>query len=115
MNEPIRSDLEFHIALAQASGNALMAGMLARLLRPLFTFALARTNEAQQTTTGWGADLPPHREVIYLMPESRPAVAGQFVRHCVGRFVASPQAVWAPEAAPQTEEEILTCPNARCA
>jgi hypothetical protein len=38
--------------------------MLARLLRPLFTFALARTNEAQQTTTGWGADLPPHREVI---------------------------------------------------
>ncbi len=71
--------------------------MLNRLLRPLFTFVLLRMMETQVNTRSWVPDLPRHREMIYLMRESDPKLAGQFVQHCVGRFVASAHAVWLPE------------------
>lgn len=101
VKELIDSDLGFHLALAEASGNPLLADMLGRLLRPLFTFVLLRTMETHEGTTSWVPDLPRHREMIYLMRESDPSLAGQFVRHCVGRFVASARAVWLPEAKPK--------------
>ena len=101
VKELIRSDLEFHLALAEASGNPLLVDLLGRLLRPLFTFVLLRMMETRKTTTGWGHDLPRHREMIYLIRESSPAVAGQFVQHCVSQFVSSAQKVWAPDAPPK--------------
>jgi DNA-binding GntR family transcriptional regulator len=97
----IAGDLAFHLALAQASGNPVLIDMLGRLLRPLFTFVLLRMIETHETTVSWQPDLPRHREMIYLIRDSNPTVAGQFVQHCVGRFVASAHAVWAPEAKPR--------------
>lgn len=93
----IESDLDYHLALAEASGNCLLNEMLVRLLRPLFTFVLLRMVETGVTTQSWVEDLPLHREMIYLIRESDPVIAGQFVQHCVGRFVTSAQAVWLPE------------------
>ncbi len=101
VKELIDSDLNFHLALGEASGNPLLADMLGRLLRPLFTFILLRTMETHEGTANWVPDLPRHREMIYLMRESDPALAGRFVQHCVGRFVASARAVWLPEAKPK--------------
>jgi len=97
----VESDLAFHLALAEASGNPVLVEMLGRLLRPLFTFVLLRMMETQETTVSWAPDFERHREIIYLIRDSNPAVAGQFVQHCVGRFVASAQAVWWPEARPK--------------
>ena len=97
----IESDLVFHIALGQASGNPLLADMLARLLRPLFTFVLLRVIETHGNTASWDGDLPRHHEIVYLIREGNPLVAGQFVQHCVSRFVSSAHSVWAPEAHPK--------------
>jgi DNA-binding GntR family transcriptional regulator len=101
VKELVESDLAFHLALAEASGNPILVEVLGRILRPLFTFVLLRTMETHETTAGWVPDLARHREIVYLIRESNPAVAGQFVQHCVGRFVASAQAVWWPEARPK--------------
>lgn len=98
VKELVESDLAFHLALAEASGNPVLVEMLGRLLRPLFTFVLLRMMETHETTVSWTPDFARHREIIYLIRDSNPAVAGQFVQHCVGRFVASAQAVWWPEA-----------------
>ena len=97
VDELVESDLAFHLALAKASGNAVLADMLERLLRPLFTFILLRMRETHASTVGWAPDLPRHREMIYLIRESNPSLAGQFVQHCVGRFVKSAYAVWSPD------------------
>ncbi|MCX6628927.1 MAG: GntR family transcriptional regulator [Candidatus Solibacter sp.] len=97
----VESELAFHLALAEASGNPLLVEMLGRLLRPLFTFVLLRMLETHETTASWTPDFARHREIIYLIRDSNPNVAGQFVQHCVGRFVASAQAVWWPEARPK--------------
>jgi DNA-binding GntR family transcriptional regulator len=101
VKELVDADLAFHLALAGASGNPVLVDMLGRLLRPLFTFVLLRMLETRESTTGWRPDLPRHGEIIYLIRDSNPSVASQFVQHCVGRFAASAHAVWAPEAKPR--------------
>lgn len=101
----LENDLAFHLALAEASGNPLLSEMLARLLRPLFTFVLLRMMETRENTESWLPDLPRHREMIYLMRESDPALAGRFVQHCVSRFMASAQAVWLPDALPKRRKK----------
>lgn len=101
----VESDLAFHLALAEASGNPLLADMLGRLLRPLFTFVLLRMVETRETTVSWQPDLPRHREMIYLIRDSDPGVAAQFVQHCVGRFAASAHAVWTPQKTPRRRKK----------
>jgi DNA-binding GntR family transcriptional regulator len=100
VKELVESDLAFHLALADASGNPLLVEMLGRLLRPLFTFVLLRMMETHESAASWTPDFARHREIIYLIRDSSPNVAGQFVQHCIGRF-ASSQAVWWPEARPK--------------
>jgi len=97
----VQSDLEFHLALAEASGNSLLIEILGRILRPLFTFVLLRMMETHETTLSWTPDFARHRQIIYLIRDSNPTVAGQFVQHCVGCFVASARKVWWPEARPK--------------
>jgi DNA-binding GntR family transcriptional regulator len=97
----VDSDLAFHLALADASGNPLLAEMLGRVLRPLFTFVLLRMMKTHADPQIWQPDLPRHREMIYLIRESSPAVAGQFVQHCVACFAARARSVWLPEPKPK--------------
>jgi multiple sugar transport system substrate-binding protein len=97
----LEADLEFHLALGGASGNPVLTQMLGRLLRPLFTFVLVRMIERHQDLGSWTFDLPRHREMIDMIRENNPALAGQFVQHHVGRFVATAQAVWWPDPKPR--------------
>ncbi len=101
VKELVESDLAFHLALAGASGNPVLIEMLGRILRPLFTFVLLRMMETHETTVSWTPDFKRHREMVYLIRDSTPQVAGEFAQHCVRRFVASAQQVWWPEAHPQ--------------
>ena len=101
VKELVDSDLAFHLELAEASGNPILVEVLGRILRPLFTFVLLRTMETHETTVAWAPDFAHHREILYMIRESNPTVAAQFVQHCVGRFVASAQVVWWPEARPK--------------
>ncbi len=105
IKELIEADLRFHLALAAASGNAPLIEILGRLLRPLFAFVLLRTMETHETAAGWGPSFARHREIINIIREDNPMLAGQFVQHLVGRFVASAQAVWWPEARPKRKRK----------
>jgi DNA-binding GntR family transcriptional regulator len=97
----ISADLEFHLELASASGNALLAETLTRLLSPLFAFVLLRMRQTNEPASAWAPDLVRHREIIHLIQDSHPMIAAQFVEHCVGQFVDSGRVVWWPE--PETK------------
>jgi hypothetical protein len=60
------------------------------------TFVLLRMMETAGSATGWNPDLPRHREMIYLLRDSNPQIARQFVEHCVGTFGSSAHSVWWP-------------------
>lgn len=93
----VEADLAFHLALAEASGNPFLFDVLSRLLRPLFAFVLLRVLEIHPSTIGWLPDLPRHREIVYLIRESNPAIAAQFVQHCTSCFMLSAQSAWSPK------------------
>ena len=97
VKELVEADLAFHLALADASGNPVLGEMISRLLHPLFSFVLLRMMETHEQADRWNPDLPRHSQMIYLIRDSNPAVARQFVEHCVGTFVASAHRVWWPD------------------
>jgi DNA-binding GntR family transcriptional regulator len=90
----LESDLEFHLALAEASGNTLLIEMLRRLLSPLFAFILIRVLKSGQRPEPWKSDLPRHLAIIQMIHEGNPSVAAQYVRHSISRFERSAYAVW---------------------
>jgi DNA-binding GntR family transcriptional regulator len=101
VKELIDADLAFHLALAAASGNPMLVDVLRRLLQPLFSFVLLRLAATREDSATWLLDLPRHRQMIDIIRDSSPAIAGQFVEHCVGAFVASAHRVWWPETQPK--------------
>jgi hypothetical protein len=61
LREMLRADLDFHLALAEASGNPVLIEVLRRMLRPLFTFILLRMVEAHlfRFSLKWSCGVPP--------------------------------------------------------
>ncbi len=94
MRAVVESDLDFHVALAEASGNPVLIEILRRLLSPLFAFILMRVLKSAQGPEAWAADLPRHRCIIEVIREGNPLLAGQYVQHCVMRFVAWAHSIW---------------------
>ena len=90
----IESDLRFHVALAEASGNPVLVESLHRLISPLFAFILVSVLKSAQGPAAWAGDLPRHRRMIEIIGEGNGVLAQQYVQHAVGRFVASAYSVW---------------------
>jgi DNA-binding GntR family transcriptional regulator len=83
MKALIQSDLEFHLALMQASGNPLLADLGRKLLFPLFAFIQMKVLKSRQGPEAWLADLEYHRLILQVIRECNPALANEFVQHCI--------------------------------
>jgi DNA-binding GntR family transcriptional regulator len=94
MKALIEADLDFHLALAGAGGNPLLAEMLRRVLSPLFAFVLLSVLKSRQGPDAWSGDLPRHRRIVEMIREGNPQLALGYVQHCVGCFAASAYRVW---------------------
>ena len=94
MKALIESDLEFHICLADASGNPVLIDALRRLLYPLFAFVLMRVLKSGQGPGAWASDLARHQQIIELVRDGNGALARQYVQHAITRFVKSAYRVW---------------------
>jgi DNA-binding GntR family transcriptional regulator len=94
MKELVQSDLAFHLGLAQASGNGLLADTIRRLLFPLFAFIQMRALASGQGPQAWLGDLEKHRLILRFIREGNPVLANQITQHCMSRFAVSAYAVW---------------------
>lgn len=90
----VSGDLRYHLCLAEASGNPLLADILRRLLTPLFGFALLRALQRHQGADAWTRDIPSHRRMIEIIQEGNPLVAQHYVQHAVRGFAASAYSIW---------------------
>ncbi len=91
----IQSDLGFHIALLDAAGNPIVADVGRRLLFPLFAFMQMRVVARGQRTAAWRNDLQYHKNIVSIIREGNPVLAGQYVQHSLKHFSASAYQVWA--------------------
>ena len=94
----IHGDLDFHLALANASDNPMLADMIRRLLVPLFAFVFLRVVETGQAPESWTADLARHQRIIDLVREEDPEVACHYVQHCIRLFAESAERAWAHQS-----------------
>lgn len=94
MKALLQSDVGFHLALIESAGNPVLAELGRKLLFPLFAFVQIQVLNTGQGPQAWLDDLPQHDLIVQVIREGNPALAGQFVRHCVNRFARSAYAVW---------------------
>jgi DNA-binding GntR family transcriptional regulator len=99
MRALVAGDLRYHLCLAEASGNPLLADILRRLLTPLFAFALLRALKRRQGPDAWTRDIPSHRRMIEIIQEGDPLVAQHYVQHSVRGFAASAYSIWETSSA----------------
>ena len=90
----VKSDLRFHLGIAEASGNPLLADLIRRLVSPLFAFVLLRVLKSNQGLGAWSEQLPPHRRMIEVIHEGNPNLAQQYVQHAIMRFAGSAHGLW---------------------
>jgi DNA-binding GntR family transcriptional regulator len=94
MKELIQSDLDFHIGLIQSSGNPVLAALGSKLLFPLFAFIQIRVLKSGQGPEAWERDIHYHKQILQVIRDGDPNLAGQYVRYCVRRFAISAYQVW---------------------
>jgi DNA-binding GntR family transcriptional regulator len=94
----IQSDLRFHVCLLDAAGNPLVADIGRKLLFPLFAFMEMRVISTARRTEAWSNDLQYHRNIVSIIREGDPSLAGQYVQHCLKQFATSAYQVWAHRA-----------------
>ncbi len=94
MRSLIDGDLAFHLALCDLSANRYLVDAARRVLAPLFAFVMLQVLQSGQGPEAWIVDLPRHDRIIDLIREGEPALAGQYVRSSIQRFVTSAYAVW---------------------
>jgi DNA-binding GntR family transcriptional regulator len=95
MKALIQSDLRFHVSLLDAAGNPLVADIGRKLLFPLFAFMEMRVVSMARRTEAWSNDLQYHRNIVSIIREGDPSLAGQYVQHCLKQFAVSAYEVWA--------------------
>jgi hypothetical protein len=50
--------------------------------------------KSRQGPEAWLADLEYHRLILQVIRECNPALANEFVQHCIKRFAVSAYSVW---------------------
>jgi DNA-binding GntR family transcriptional regulator len=90
----VESDLRFHLALGEASGNPLLADLIRRLVSPLFAFVLLRVLKNHEALQAWSTELPTHRRLVEIIREGNPALAQHYAHHSMARFADSAHGLW---------------------
>jgi DNA-binding GntR family transcriptional regulator len=94
MRELVETDVRFHLALCELSGNPFLFASLRRVLKPLFAFALMRNIQTHQTPEPWRNDIDYHQRIIDFLREGDSTLAENYIRHVMGKFASRAYAIW---------------------
>ena len=94
LRELVQEDLQFHLALVEASGNPVLLDLARRLLLPFFAFIQIKLLAKGRTAESFKGDLIYHEFMLQAIREGNPALAEQVVRHCLSRLADSAHRFW---------------------
>jgi DNA-binding GntR family transcriptional regulator len=80
-------DLQFHLLLAEKTGNAILMQSLKRIVTPLFAFVVIRVQGARSHDEQWVKSLEDHKRIIEALRTHDPDFAERMVTQTVGRFL----------------------------
>jgi DNA-binding GntR family transcriptional regulator len=89
-------DLQFHVLLAELTGNKMLVQALKRIVIPLFAFVVIRVQGTRTDPQQWERSFEQHRRIIEALKSGDSAFAERLVIHIVSTFFEETQAVFRP-------------------
>ena len=80
-------DLQFHILLAEKSGNPILVQAIRRIILPLFAFVVIRIQGARTNQEQWMRSLDQHQRIIDALKTGDPVFAERQVAYIVNAFL----------------------------
>lgn len=89
-------DLQFHVLLAEKTGNTMLVQAIKRIILPLFAFVVIRVQGARNEKEEWIRSLDQHRRIIDAIRTGDPVFAERLVSHTISAFFDETQSVLHP-------------------
>lgn len=86
-------DLQFHLLLAEKTGNGTLVHALKRIILPLFAFVVMRVQGARNQDEQWIRSLEQHKRIIDALKTRDPVFAERLVTQTVSAFLEETKAV----------------------
>ena len=80
-------DLQFHLLLAEKTGNGMLVQALKRIILPLFAFVVMRVQGARTQDEQWVRSLEQHKRIIDALKTHDPVFAERLVTQTVSAFL----------------------------
>jgi DNA-binding GntR family transcriptional regulator len=80
-------DLQFHLLLAEKTGNGMLVQALKRIIMPLFAFVVIRVQGARTQEEQWVRSLEQHKRIIDALKTHDPVFAERLVTQTVTAFL----------------------------
>ena len=80
-------DLQFHMLLAEKTGNGMLVQALKRIILPLFAFVVMRVQGARTQDEQWVRSLEQHKRIIEALKTHDPVFAERLVTQTVSTFL----------------------------
>jgi DNA-binding GntR family transcriptional regulator len=87
LNAFYERDLQFHLLLAEKTGNAMLVQALTRIILPLFAFVVMRVQGARTKEDQWIRSLEQHRRIVDALKTHDPVFAERLVTQTISAFL----------------------------
>jgi DNA-binding GntR family transcriptional regulator len=86
-------DLQFHVLLAEKTGNRMLVQAVKRIILPLFAFVVIRVQGARTLEDQWVRSLEQHKRIIDALKTHDPVFAERLVTQTISTFLEETQGV----------------------
>jgi DNA-binding GntR family transcriptional regulator len=80
-------DIQFHLLLAEKTGNKMLVRAIKRIILPLFAFVVIRVQGARTEPQQWVRSLEQHKRIIDALKTGDPVFAERLVAQTIGFFL----------------------------
>ncbi len=96
LNAFYERDMQFHLQLAEKTGNVMVVQALKRIILPLFAFVVMRVHGSRTQDDQWTRSLDQHRRIVDALKTHDPVFAERLVTQTVSSFLEETKIVLSP-------------------
>jgi DNA-binding GntR family transcriptional regulator len=96
LNAFYERDLQFHLLMAEKTGNPMVVQALKRIILPLFAFVVMRVHDSRTEDDQWIRSLDQHRRIVDALKTHDSVFAERLVTQTVGSFLEETKIVLSP-------------------
>jgi len=80
-------DIQFHLVLAEKTGNYILVRAIKRIILPLFAFVVMRVQDSGADLSHWNHSLEQHKRIVDALKTGDPVFAERIVAQTISQFL----------------------------